>query len=69
MKVRLTRDFTAPPEWGQHPYRAGLIVVGELAAWALADGAGVIVGPEIETKVTLPTESKRRGRPPKTEAA
>jgi hypothetical protein len=70
MKVKLTRDYAPPPEWGQHPYRAGLVVTGDLAALALADGAGFVVGPpDLETKVTLPAETKRRGRPPKAEAA
>lgn len=69
MKVRLTRNYTPPPEWGQFPYGAGLIVTGQLAEWALKDGAGVIVGPELENKVVAPDEMKRRGRPRKTEAA
>jgi hypothetical protein len=69
MKVRLTRDYTPPPEWGQHAYRAGLIVTGDLAALALKDGAGVFVSPDYDAKIIPPLEAKRRGRPPKVEAA
>lgn len=58
MKVRLTRDYEAPPEWGQHPYRAGLVVTGDLAVMALNDGAGVRVDLELETKIDPPDESK-----------
>lgn len=69
MKVRLTRNYTAPPEWGQYAYAAGLIVTGQLAMWALQDGAGVLVEPELERKVETPPEAKaeppRRGRPKK----
>jgi hypothetical protein len=65
MQVRLTQAYKPPPEWGQLPYREGLIVHGDLAVHALRDGAGVVVGPELENKVTPPTETKRRGRPPK----
>lgn len=66
--ARLTRDYLAPPEWGQHPYPSGMIVDGELARWALEEGAAVRIGPELEKKVTPPTETKRRGRPPKIRA-
>jgi hypothetical protein len=69
MKVKLTRDYMPPPEWEQHPFRAGLVVTGDLAKMALAEGAGFVVGVELETKVTPPAEIKRRGRPPKVEAA
>jgi hypothetical protein len=68
MKVRLTRQYTPPPEWGQLPYPEGLVVHGELAAHALRDGAAIPFGPDVETKVTPPTEFKRRGRPPKVKA-
>lgn len=69
MKVRLTRNYTPPPEWGQFAYGAGMILTGQLAQWALQAGAGIVVGPEVETKVIAPKEMKRRGRPRKTEAA
>lgn len=75
MKVRLTRNYTPPPEWGQFPYGAGLIVTGQLAQWALKDGAGVPVEPDLDRKVEAPPEIKatddrpRRGRPRKMEAA
>jgi hypothetical protein len=69
MRARLTRDYTPPPEWGLHAFPAGLEVTGDLAAMALKDGAAVPIGPELETKVTPPAELKRRGRPPKAEAA
>jgi hypothetical protein len=75
MRVRLTRNYTAPPEWGQYAYAMGLIVTGQLAMWALQDGAGVMIEPELERKVEAPPEIKaevdkpRRGRPPKKEAA
>lgn len=71
MQVRLTRDYTARPEWSQLPYRAGLIVTGPLAAMALQDGAGVILGLELENKVVAAPEVKAparpRGRPRKEE--
>ena len=60
MKVRLTRDYEAPPEWGQHPYRAGLVVTGDLAVMALNDGAGIRVDLELETKIEAPPEAKRK---------
>jgi hypothetical protein len=70
MKVRLTRTFVPPPEWGQFPYREGLIVTGQVAAWALKEGAGFVVGPELTTKIVLPDEVKaKRGRPRKSEVA
>jgi hypothetical protein len=65
MKARLTRDYQPPPEWGQLPYRAGLVVDGELARRALADGAATQAEPILEHKITLPPQTKRRGRPPK----
>jgi len=69
MKVRLTREFTAPPEWGQYPYRAGLIVTGQVAMWALQEGAGVLMEPELDHKVEFAPEVKaqapHRGRPKK----
>ena len=69
MKVRLTRDYTPPPEWEQHPYRAGLVLTGQAAMLALQDGAGVLMEPELERKVEMPPEVKadapRRGRPKK----
>lgn len=69
MKVRLTRDYVAPPEFSQLPYPAGLVVEGDLAKMALRDGAGVALGPAIETKIVAPPEMKRRGRPPKVSEA
>jgi hypothetical protein len=74
MKVRLTRDYTPPPEWGQFAYRSGLVLTGHAAMLALQDGAGVLMEPELERKVEMPPEVKaeskpRRGRPPKQEAA
>lgn len=75
MKVRLTRNYTPPPEWGQYAYASGIIVTGQLATWALQDGAGVLVEPELERKVEMAPEVKdeaqkpRRGRPRKMEAA
>jgi len=69
MKVRLARDYAPPPEWGQHPYPAGMTVTGDLAAMALKDGAGVPVGPEIEAKIIPPLEQKRPGRPRKVSEA
>ena len=63
MKVKLTRTFVPPPEWNQFPYREGLVVTGDVAALALKEGAGFVVGPEIDTKIVMPTEAKRRGRP------
>lgn len=69
MKVRLTRDYTPPPEWGLYAFPAGMTVTGDLAAMALKDGAGVFVSPAIEAKVIAPLETKRRGRPAKAEAA
>lgn len=69
MKVRLTKDYTAPPEFSQLPYPAGLVVDGDLAKMALRDGAGVLVGPVLETKIESPPEMKRRGRPPKVNEA
>lgn len=75
MKVRLTRNYTPPPEWGQFAYAAGLVVTGELARWALQDGAGVPVEPDLERKIVVAPEVKattdkpRRGRPRKMEAA
>lgn len=69
MKVRLTRDYVAPPEFSQLPFPAGLVVDGDLAKMALRDGAGVALGPVLETKIEPPLEAKRRGRPPKSEAA
>jgi hypothetical protein len=65
MKVRLTRNYTPPPEWGLMPYPSGLVVHGQLAQWAIRDGAGVVVGPDLEMKITPPPEQKRRGRPRK----
>lgn len=67
--ARLTRQYCPPPEWGQRPYPVGLVVHGELARWALEEGAAVKVTHDLETKVTAPPEVKRRGRPRKTEAA
>lgn len=81
MQVRLTRDYTPPPEWGQFPYRAGLIVTGPVAAMALHDGAGTLIAPVLDTKIVAPPEIKaeardeaapqprRPGRPRKVEAA
>jgi len=72
MQVRLTRDYTPPPEWHQFPFRAGLVVTGPLAVMALQDGAGVAVGPDLETKIVAPPEVKAmrpRGRPRKVETA
>lgn len=69
MKARLTRDYTAPPEFTQLAYPAGLVVEGDLARMAIRDGAAVAIGPVLETKIEAPLEIKRRGRPPKAEAA
>ena len=71
MKVRLTRDYTPPPEWGQFALRSGLVVTGQVAMWALQDGAGALMEPELERKIEMPPEVKasddrpRRGRPKK----
>jgi hypothetical protein len=62
MKARLTRDYQPPPEWGQLPYRAGLVVDGELARRALADGAATQAELDLTRKITLPPQTKRRGR-------
>lgn len=64
MQVRLTREYRCAPEGHTvQAFPAGLIVSGQVAEWALADGAGERAdGPVAETKVVHPPEVKA-GKP------
>lgn len=65
MEVRLTRNYNcAPLGYITEKHKAGDILRGRAAELALADGAGVEAGQELEleTKVVEPEETKRRSR-------
>lgn len=68
MQVRITIPLykCAPDGHTVRSFPEGSILTGLAAEYALQDGAGEIVeGTNLETKITPPTEAKRRGRPRK----
>ena len=68
MAVKLIRAYACAPEGHTvFRYAAGTVLHGMAAKLALADGAGHEIGviEPLETKVTGPDETKKRGRPPK----